>query len=210
MRLDEALFKIKKTRMNCLRTSDIAAICAIKNDYACHIATRLAESGHLTRLKRDLWCISDMADPMLIPLWITAPFPAYISLQTALFLHGMISQVPVVNYCVSPARTRIFRTPAGIFSVHHIADDFFLGYETDDKTGVRMAVPEKALLDFLYLSPAKSGNFTSLPELEFPRNFNVGKAHRMIRNISSRQRRTMLERCFEKTIQNRVKDSNGF
>lgn len=38
-----------------------------------------------------------------------------------------------------------------------------------------MATPEKALIDFLYLSPARSNLFRVLPELELPRDFSAKK-----------------------------------
>ncbi|MFO7695137.1 MAG: hypothetical protein R6V57_18790, partial [Vicinamibacterales bacterium] len=51
-------------------------------------------------------------------------------------------------------------------SVHHVAPSFFFGYEDIGQTGVLMASPEKALVDFLYLAPARSMLFRALPELE--------------------------------------------
>ena len=41
-----------------------------------------------------------------IPEHLASPFPAYVSLQSALYYHGMISQIPAVTYAVSLARTR--------------------------------------------------------------------------------------------------------
>ncbi len=189
--------KINNSGSDFLRTSDIAIICGIKTDHACHIASRLAESGHLVKLKRDAWTFADKYDSMLMPSWLATPFPSYISLQTALYFHGMISQMPVVNYSVSPARTRVYRTSVGIFSIHHIGEDFFFGFDADAKTGIKMAVPEKALLDFFYLSPAKSRLFTSLPELEIPRGFSLKRAEYFIKKISSAQRRSLVKKRFD-------------
>jgi len=45
--------------------------------------------------------------------FLTAPFPAYVSLQSALYLHGMISQVPALTYAVTLARSRRLATPLG-------------------------------------------------------------------------------------------------
>jgi hypothetical protein len=129
---------------------------------------------------------------------LTAPFPAYVSLQTALYRHGMISQMPAVTYVVSPARTRLIKTPVGVFSVHHLATGFFFGYDRDETTGAALATPEKALLDFLYLGPARSGWFAALPELDLPPRFSLAKARRIIARIPSEQRRSMLARRFEK------------
>ncbi len=121
-------------------------------------------------------------------------------MQSALYFHGMISQIPEITYSVSPARTRIFETPLGTFSIHHVAPSFFFGYEAVGKFGIKMAAPEKALLDFLYMSPAKSKLFCSLPELELPRKFSVGRMRRMIKRIGSAGRRTLVEKQFQELM----------
>ena len=89
--------------------------------------------------------------------------PAYGSLQTALYLHGIISQIPEVIYLVSLSGTRRQTTPLAPFSIHHIQPSFFFGYTVKHKEQVRIALPEKALEDFLYFSPAKSYLFRDLP-----------------------------------------------
>ena len=81
----------------------------------------------------------------------------------------MISQIPGVIYAVSTARTRRWETPFGTVSLHHIAPALFFGFETAKGGRVRMAGPEKALLDILYLSPARSRLFAKLPELDLER-----------------------------------------
>ena len=57
-----------------------------------------------------------------------------------------------------------------------------------------MAVPEKALIDFFYLSPAKSRLFTALPELELAPNFSMRKAREMIGAVSSTVRRSLIDK----------------
>jgi len=56
------------------------------------------------------------------------------------------------SYCFSLARTRIYQTPVAAISVHHIPASFFFGYAARGEQHVMMALPEKALLDFLYLA----------------------------------------------------------
>lgn len=53
----------------------------------------------------------------------------------------------------------------------------------------RLARREKALVDFLYLAPARSGLFAALPEIEIPRGFSLPKARQMASRIQSPQRR---------------------
>ena len=59
-----------------------------------------------------------------------------------------------------------------------------------------MATPEKALLDVLYLSSARSLLFSSLPELEIPRSFNRKEAVNMIEKIPSLRIRSIVRKKF--------------
>lgn len=56
--------------------------------------------------------------------YLTGPFPSYVSPQTALFYHEMISQIPHIIYAVSLARTRQYKTPLGNVSIHHLQPDW--------------------------------------------------------------------------------------
>ncbi len=197
MRLTDVHAKLKGLKTQVFRTADVMAYLDIKKDHASKLLARLEGSGHIVRIKRGLWVFPSALDPLALPEHLTAPFPSYISMQSALYYHGMISQIPAITYSVSPARTRIFKTPMGIFSIHHISPSFFFGYEPVSKSGIKMAVPEKALLDFLYMGPARSKLFRSLPELELPKKFSARRARHIINKISSPSRRTLLEKRFE-------------
>ncbi|MFZ2655824.1 MAG: hypothetical protein WAX69_12915 [Victivallales bacterium] len=195
MNLNNILSQLKNTGQSFLATSDAMALLEIRKDHASHILSRLEEAGHLVKLKRGLWCFPEKTVPYVAAGLTTSPFPSYISLQSALYHHGMISQIPGTTYCVSVARTHMYRTALGDISVHHISEDFFFGYY-EDSNGAKIASPEKALLDFFYLSPAKTGLFRTLPELEIPGNFSVRRARHMIDKLPASGRKSMLERKF--------------
>ena len=134
---------------------------------------------------------------LALPVYLTAPFPSYVSLQSALFYHGMISQIPSVTYVVSIARTRFYRTALGDVSIHHVAPEFFFGFERVNEHNAWMATPEKALLDVLYLRPTKTRLFSALPELTFPKHFSPKRARAVLKRIPSLNRRTLVQRQFE-------------
>ena len=200
MKLIEVHAKLKKLEEPVVRTADVMAYLNVKKDHASRLLSRLSNTGHIARVKRGLWAFPERLDPLLLPEYLTAPFPSYISLQSALHYHGMISQIPAITYSVSPARTRVYKTPLGTFSIHHVTPSFFSGYETVGKSGIKIATPEKALVDFFYMGPAKSGLFRSLPELELPAKFSRREARRFIGRIESSQRRTRVAKRFREIV----------
>lgn len=196
MKLTSAHARLLKMNQPVFRTADAAAGLGIDNAHASKVLERLAETGQGLHLARSLWVFPAQVNPLTLPEYLTAPWPSYISLQSALYYHGMISQIPAVIYAVSPARTRRFTTPLGTVSIHHLPAELFDGYTVND-AGVKMATPEKALVDVLYLRPARSRLFCALPELEWPKGFKPDTARRMIARIASHHRRNMARRCFE-------------
>jgi len=179
------------------QTSDAAACLNIKNAHASKLLTRLASAGHLVHLDRGLWAFKDMVEPLSLPEYLTSPFPSYVSLQSALYYYDMISQIPAITYAVSIGRTKRYETPLGVVSIHHVHPSFFFGFESIGKGLAKIATPEKALIDFFYLSPAKSNLFRALPELELPRGFTIKKAHKMINRIKSARRKKLVKRLFQ-------------
>ena len=200
MTLSEALVKIKSLEQRVFRTADVMVALDIKKSHASKLLERLARNGHFVRLKRGLWAVAEGLEPLALVPHMTAPFPSYVSLQSALYCHDMISQIPEVIYCVSLARTRRYMTPLATISVHHIPGSFFFGYEEMGEQHLKIALPEKALLDILYLSQARSRLFAALPEVELPPQFNIKRAQDMIRKIADSRRRTMVLRRFEQLI----------
>lgn len=192
MKLLNAHVQLSSLKHPFLNTSDASACLNISPSHASKILGRLAQAGLWIQLARNRWALASPIDPLLIPEFLTAPFPTYISLQTALYTHGIISQIPSVIYAVSLARTHTYTTSLGTFSIHHISPDFFFGFDFFGKSQVKMASPEKALLDIFYLSPTHTALFKSLPELELPRGFKSKEVWKMIKSIPSHRLQTIV------------------
>ena len=203
MRLVDVHARLLRMDIPVFQTSDAAAYLGIGNAHASKLLARLAASGHLFRLGRGRWGFKDRIEPFALPEYLTAPFPSYVSLQSALYHHGMISQISAVIYAVSIARTRKYVTALGTVSVHHIDPSFFFGYQPAGKGPAKIATPEKALIDFLYLSPARTRLFRALPELELPGRFKVKEARKIIRRIRAVRRRNHVSRLFEQLFKSR-------
>ena len=81
--------------------------------------------------------------------------PSYISLQSALSYYSLIPEAVYTQQAITTGKTIRYSTPVGSFSYYHIKPKFYFGYSILKFEGlpVLMAEPEKALLDYLYLSP---------------------------------------------------------
>lgn len=181
-------------------TEDAALRIGTTPSAASRILSRLAQQGLAKSLRHGIWTLEPDLDPLLLPEYLTTPLPAYVSLQSALYFHGMISQIPHIIYVASLAKTRRVSTSIGTYSIHRLAPEFFGGYEIDSSTDVKMATPEKALLDVLYLSAARSRLFARLPEIELPRGFKIGACKRWIARVPAPYRRTMVRRRLDEIL----------
>ena len=203
MNASEALGRLRGLRVPAATTSDAAAVLGLSTEAASHTLRRLASSGLLTPVRRGLWALSDQVDPLALAEYVTAPYPSYVSLQTALYRRGMISQIPSSIYLVSLARSDLIGTRVGNYSVHHIRPELFGGFEHDARSGTKLALPEKALFDFLYLSPTRGRLFAALPELELPRGFRQSMVREWMDRISSPRSRTIVARKLEDVMRRR-------
>ena len=205
MRLIDVHARLLRMATPAFQTSDAAAYLGIGNAHASKLLGRLAASGHVARLARGRWGFKDRIDPLALPEYLTAPYPSYVSLQSALYFHGMISQIPSILYAVSLARTKTYKTSLGTVSVHHVNPSFFFGCQPTARGAAKIATPEKALGDFFYLSSARTRFFRALPELELPRGFKVDQTRKIIRQIRSVRRRNHARRLFEELLKNRAR-----
>jgi len=75
--------------------------------------------------------------------------PAYISMESALARHGILSQSPFTLTLVTTGSTGTVDAMNTRFEYHHLQSAWFIGYHRRDTYD--MAEPEKALCDLVYL-----------------------------------------------------------
>lgn len=167
----EALQRLRTLATPAVESRDVAALLQVSASNATTILRRLAAKGMIVHLSRGRWLVNQKIDRFALPELISAPYPAYVSLQSALFHHGMIEQIPSIIYAVTPARPRRLRTPMGTISYHRMPPELFKGFEFLAGSDAKIAIPEKALFDLVYLAPGRSRVFSKLPELTIPRRF---------------------------------------
>jgi predicted transcriptional regulator of viral defense system len=189
-----ALALLRKLKTRAFTTADAAVCLGQSVAVASHTLGRLRAAGLVTRIRRGLWTTADALEPLSLPEHVVAPNPAYVSLHSALRFHGLIEQIPAVIYAVSLARSQRVKTSVGTYSIHRIDPAFFGGFRLEAEGRIKMATPEKALLDVFYLSGGRSRLFAALPELTLPRGFHFERARAWIRRIPSVRLRTIVSR----------------
>ncbi len=118
--------------------------------------SRWVKAGKLIRLRRGFYLFPKelrQVDPPREYLANILVRPSYVSLERALAFHGLIPETAHLLGSVTTARPISFSTAEGEFSYRHIKKELFFGYrETQVADGsALMALPEKALLDLIYL-----------------------------------------------------------
>ena len=198
MRPADALGDLLKTGRSIMETREVAVRLGVSTSHASHILDSLQEAGLVLRLRSGLWAIRTDIDPLIVPPYLTAPYPAYTSFWSALAHHGMIEQVPRSIYVASLGRTRRINTSIGAYSIHHIAPELFDGFEGSNEQGY-LAIPEKAVFDTVYLL-APRGADIRLPELELPRGFRLEKIQAWASRIEPPRLRTIVTRGLDKAL----------
>jgi predicted transcriptional regulator of viral defense system len=200
MNASDALGRLKRLHVPAVTTADAAAVLHLSGTAASQLLRRLSKAGLLMAFRKGVWVLAERPDPLAMAEYATAPYPAYVSLQTALYQRGLIEQIPSMIYLVSLARSAEVETAAGTYSVHHMQPAFFGGFEVLPDSGIKLAYAEKALVDLLYLSPTRGRLFASLPEIELPRGFRRAEARKWIGRIPSARVRTIVAERYEEIL----------
>ena len=79
--------------------------------------------------------------------------PSYISLESALRYYNLIPEVVFLTTSVTTRKTKLLKTLIGDFQYRKVKEKLFFGYKIINvgQIAYKIADPEKALLDFLYL-----------------------------------------------------------
>jgi predicted transcriptional regulator of viral defense system len=198
MNQTEALAKLRGLYATSFTTRDAAHLLGVTVNAAAKLLQGQARVGLLVRIMRGRWIVPDKFNRLCLPE-LVAGAPAYVSLQSALSFHDMIEQIPSAVYGMTCGRGLTKETPLGRVSLHHVTPAFFTGYDTPTETPwLKIATPEKALVDSLYLRMTSKGDFKALPELEFPKSFSWKKAESFAILTPSKARRALMIHALDK------------
>jgi predicted transcriptional regulator of viral defense system len=162
-------------------TRDLAVVFPGRNRQLANLQLhQWVRRGWVKRLKRGLFELA-WPDPVVLPdLFIANRLyePSYVSLETAMFQHGLIPEVAAQVTSVTSATTKRFVNYHGAFSYFSVMPGAFRGYGLAmvERREVRMAEPEKAIVDRIYAATRKGEHFPSLVE-----RWNRGRIRRLDR-----------------------------
>ncbi len=176
-----------------LTTGEAAAALRISTSGASRLLSDLATHGLARRVRHGLWVLGNApVDPRRLAEEVTPPYPAYISFASALNFHQLIDQLPRDISVASLDRSKQVRTTLATFVVHHLPPELFGGWQERD--GIKVANPEKALFDLCYVSAAHGARLHRIPELELSEDFDRAELDRWVERIASPRLRTLTAR----------------
>jgi len=147
---------IRDHRLRVFTTSDVLTLTGMRRSAATHALRRMAARRLVIRVRRGVWVNGMVEDvsPYELVRHLAAPWPAYVSLYSALADSGVVQEIPHVIYAVTAGRTRRCQTPLGAFYFHHLPARLIWGYALRQvgRAVFPLAEPEKAWLDLAYLA----------------------------------------------------------
>jgi len=156
------------------RLSDRVLLHAIAAKYELPIPSvskalsRLADRGLLSRVAEGVYLnklVRDAAPENFIKLLRPN---SYVSLESALSHWGLSTQSPVALTCITTSKAKEYRLTEFTISFRVISKRLFWGYTEKQTRYSKYAIaePEKALLDWIYLS-LQAGLTPNLDEIQF-------------------------------------------
>lgn len=113
------------------------------------------KKGHFLMIRRGLYVDAGEVERVDLMVLATKIYqPSYVSLEAALSFYGIIPEAVFVVTSVTTRKTKKFSPSVGSFTYQKIKKEAFGGYETKrtGKISFNLALPEKAIVDFLYLN----------------------------------------------------------
>lgn len=120
--------------------------------------TRWVNRGLIIRLRKGVYTFPEYKSLPHYPFYFANKIykPSYVSLHTALAYYGLIPESILQITSVTTLKTESFFNDVGEFSYKTIKNNLMFGYqhkEIDNEKNFMIAIPEKAIVDFLYLYP---------------------------------------------------------
>ena len=146
-----------------LREFPVFSIKDIKKRYPDFDSRRLVEwqqKSYIQKLRREYYCFqeSKKGERFLFFAANKIYSPSYVSMESTLAYYNLIPEGVFLTTSISTRNTASYNTPVGDFSYNHVKPLLFFGYRLllNNSVAIKIAEPEKVILDYLYLKKLNS------------------------------------------------------
>lgn len=152
MKSFDLLKEIRKYDRKFFTIEDLEKITGFERNYLYLQLNRWIKSGILERITKGIYVPAGENTEIEKVASFLYP-PNYLSFESALASYGILNLVPYTLTFATTRRTKTYKIEGREVLFRQIKERLFLGYE--EKSGIYIAIPEKAFLDQLYM--AKKG-----------------------------------------------------
>jgi predicted transcriptional regulator of viral defense system len=151
-----------------LLTNELATKLSLPPGSVSKALSRLEKRGLINRVAEGVYLNKLVRDHSATDFISVLKPDSYVSLESALNHWGLSTQSPVALTCVTTGKPRVYSTPSFAMTFRSISKRLFWGFVENQTrySKYRIAEPEKALLDWIYLS-LQAGLTPSLDEIDF-------------------------------------------
>ena len=116
------------------------------------------KKGLISSLRKGLYVLNKhdrSVEPSSFYLANQIFIPSYVSLESALAYYGLIPEFVSSITSITVRKTCTFKNEFGVFNYRHVKPAAYTGFvsvQESQKMSVLMALPEKAVVDFMYLN----------------------------------------------------------
>ena len=126
------------------------------NDFDNRRLVEWQEKGYIIKLRRGYYSFEEVEKGEAFRYYSANKLysPSYISMESALSYYNLIPEGVFTTVSLTTRNTTTFSTPMGSFSYRNVKAPLFFGYRLLNIHGhtIKMAEPEKSILDYLYLN----------------------------------------------------------
>lgn len=189
--MSELKKQINKIQKSYFSFTDLRKISQLDDASLRVTASRLVDSGELTKLTKGFYC-QDQNNVDLQKFAMEIYKPSYLSFEWALGQYNILSQKSYALTLATTKRARQVELDNAIINYRHIQPGLFWGYTSRD--GYLIAEPEKAFLDLAYLSLNGYAKFdTEEMNLEI---LNKSKIKKYLKEIKSERLNKLIQNTF--------------
>ena len=126
------------------------------NDFDNRRLVEWQEKGYIIKLRRGYYSFEEVEKGEAFRYYSANKIysPSYISMESALSYYNLIPEGVFTTVSLTTRNTTSFSTPVGSFSYRNAKMQLFFGYKLLNIHGhtIKMAEPEKSILDYLYMN----------------------------------------------------------